>query len=206
MADIHDQGHDAIVEPYLGGYDVQVAFITVDRPVMLPMLIYEREDTQRLWTYYEKRDLIQNNEKSSLKRFEDPEWAPIIAEHAARVAREFEPFDYGRIEFRLDRDDGRGQFHRDQPQLQSVVGKGDGQGGRGAPASAMPSCSRRSSAKACAGRGCSPVPAEPRFTIVILAAQRDGALDPLAAEAGVTPQMPGADRRQAAARPRARRA
>lgn len=110
VAGIHAQGHDAIVEPYLGGYDVQVAFITVDRPVMLPMLIYEREDTQRLWTYYEKRDLIQNNEKSSLKRFDDPEWAPIIAEHSARVAREFEPFDYGRIEFRLDRDKGEVNF------------------------------------------------------------------------------------------------
>lgn len=110
VADIHSQGHDAIVEPYLGGYDVQVAFITVDRPVMLPMLIYEREDTQRLWTYYEKRDLIQNNEKSSLKRFDDPEWAPIIADYSAKVAREFEPFDYGRIEFRLDRDKGEVNF------------------------------------------------------------------------------------------------
>jgi len=110
VAGIHAQGHDAIVEPYLGGYDVQVAFITVDRPVMLPMLIYEREDTQRLWTYYEKRDLVQNNEKSSLKRFDDPEWAPVIAEHSARVAREFEPFDYGRIEFRLDRDKGEVNF------------------------------------------------------------------------------------------------
>ncbi|HYN46030.1 MAG TPA: phosphoribosylglycinamide synthetase [Allosphingosinicella sp.] len=110
VADIHSQGHDAIVEPYLGGYDVQIAFITVDRPVMLPMLIYEREDTQRLWTYYEKRDLIQNNEKSSLKRFDDPEWAPIIADFSAKVGREFEPFDYGRIEFRLDRDKSEVNF------------------------------------------------------------------------------------------------
>ncbi len=110
VADIHAQGHDAIVEPYLGGYDVQVAFITVDRPVMLPMLIYEREDTTRLWTYYEKRDLIQNNEKSTLKRLDDGEWAPVIADYAAKVAREFEPFDYGRIEFRLDREKGEVNF------------------------------------------------------------------------------------------------
>ena len=106
VADIHGQGHDAIVEPYLDGYDVQVAFITIDQPVMLPMLIYEREDTQRLWTYYEKRDLIANTEKSSLQRFEDAEFAPTIADYAARVAREFRPFDYGRIEFRLDRKTG----------------------------------------------------------------------------------------------------
>ncbi len=110
IAGIHDQGHDAIVEPYLGGYDVQIAFITVDRPVMLPMLIYERSDPQKLWTYYEKRDLVQNNEKSTLKRFDDPEWAPVIAAHAATVARAFEPFDYGRIEFRLDRETGEANF------------------------------------------------------------------------------------------------
>ncbi|MDA7787772.1 phosphoribosylglycinamide synthetase [Sphingomonadaceae bacterium] len=107
VADIHGQGHDAIVEPYLDGYDVQVAFITVGgEPVQLPMLWYEREDTQRLWTYYEKRDLIQNNEKSALKEFDDPKLAPKISEMAAKVAEQFHPFDYGRIEFRVDLNTG----------------------------------------------------------------------------------------------------
>ncbi|QLC26885.1 phosphoribosylglycinamide synthetase [Parasphingopyxis algicola] len=106
VADIHNQGHDAIVEPYLDGYDVQVAFISIDEPMMLPMLIYEREDPSRLWTYYEKRDLISNNEKSSLQRFDDPEFGPAVAEMAMRVAKAFRPFDYGRIEFRLDRTSG----------------------------------------------------------------------------------------------------
>ena len=110
VAEIHGQGHDAIVEPYLDGYDVQVAFITVGRPAMLPILIYEREDTQRLWTYYEKRDLIHNNEKSTLQGLDDPEFEPVVADYAARVAREFEPFDYGRIEFRLDRNSGEVNF------------------------------------------------------------------------------------------------
>lgn len=110
VAGIHDQGHDAIVEPYLDGYDVQVAFITIDEPVMLPMLVYEREDTSRLWTYYEKRDLITNNEKSTLQLFTDREFAPLITKYASRIAREFTPFDYGRIEFRLDRDRGEVNF------------------------------------------------------------------------------------------------
>lgn len=111
IADIHGQGHDAIIEPYLDGYDVQVAFITIaGAPVQLPMLWYEREDTQRLWTYYEKRDLIQNTEKSALKRFDDPQFAPRIADFAARVAHEFVPFDYGRIEFRFDPQEGAINF------------------------------------------------------------------------------------------------
>lgn len=111
VADMHGQGHDAIVEPYLDGYDVQVAFISMGDPVMLPMLIYEREDTQKLCdpalgqrrTYYEKRDLVANAEKASLQQFAEPEFAPKIAEYAHKVAHEFRPFDYGRIEFRLDR-------------------------------------------------------------------------------------------------------
>lgn len=103
IANIHGQGHDAIVEPYLDGYDVQCAFITLhDEPIALPMLWYEREDTQKLWTYYEKRDLVQNTEKAALKLFEHPEFAPKITEMAKKVAQEFVPFDYGRIEFRVD--------------------------------------------------------------------------------------------------------
>jgi len=106
IADIHLQGHDAIVEPYLDGLDVQCAFISVNGPKALPMLIYEREDPTRLWTYYEKRDLIANSEKSSLQRFTDPDLSPRVAELANKIAGAFEPFDYGRIEFRLDRATG----------------------------------------------------------------------------------------------------
>jgi D-alanine-D-alanine ligase len=107
VADIHGQGHDAIVEPYLDGYDIQCAFITLrDEPTALPMLWYEREDTQRLWTYYEKRDLVQNTEKAALKTFEHPDYAEKIGAMAKAVAREFVPFDYGRIEFRLDLEKG----------------------------------------------------------------------------------------------------
>lgn len=107
VANIHGQGHDAIVEPYLDGYDIQCAFLTLNgEPTPLPMLWYEREDTQRLWTYYEKRDLVQNTEKAALKAFDHPDFAPKILEYAKAYAREFTPFDYGRIEFRLDLNTG----------------------------------------------------------------------------------------------------
>lgn len=99
---LHSEGHDAIVEPYIDGYDVQAAFISIDGPKALPMLIYEREDTQRLWTYYEKRDLIENTEKDSLKRFDDTEFSPAVAQMASTLAQAYTPFDYGRFEFRLD--------------------------------------------------------------------------------------------------------
>lgn len=107
ILDIHAQGHDAIVEPYLNGYDVQVPFITIGgKPEQLPMLWYEREDTQRFWTYYEKRDLVQTTEKIALTPFDHPDLAPKISAMAARFVKEFAPFDYGRVEFRVDLDTG----------------------------------------------------------------------------------------------------
>ena len=53
------------------------------------MLWYEREDTQKLWTYYEKRDLVQNTEKAALKRFDHPEFAPRIEEMAKRFEEKY---------------------------------------------------------------------------------------------------------------------
>lgn len=103
VANIHAQGHDAIVEPYIDGYDIQIPFIAMNgKAVQLPMLWYERADTERLWSHQEKRGLIETNEVDTLKAFDHPKLAPIAAQFAARVAREFLPFDYGRIEFRVN--------------------------------------------------------------------------------------------------------
>ncbi|MEO9600694.1 phosphoribosylglycinamide synthetase [Parasphingorhabdus sp.] len=110
ITELHEEGHDVIVEPYLDGLDVQAAFLSVDGPKALPMLIYEREDTQTLWTYDQKRDLIASNEKASLQLLEQSDLATKIGVMASKIAREFDPFDYGRIEFRLNRDTGEVNF------------------------------------------------------------------------------------------------
>ena len=111
VADIHGQGHDAIVEPYLDGYDIQCAFITIrDEPIALPMLWYEREDTQKLWTYYEKRDLVDRSAKYSLDAFEDTAVAERISDYTHRLWAEYRPFDYGRFEFRVNEDTGEVTF------------------------------------------------------------------------------------------------
>lgn len=110
IADIHNQGHDAIVEPFLNGSDVEVPVITTGDPVVLPMLIFQQADPTHLRTYYEKRDLVGRAHKYSLDPFDDPEWTPKIAELTRKLFREFRPFDYGRFEFRLDRETGEVQF------------------------------------------------------------------------------------------------
>jgi D-alanine-D-alanine ligase len=111
VASIHSEGHDAIVEPFLNGSDVEVPVITIDGvPTVMPMMLFEQADPTHLRTYYEKRDLVDRAQKYQLVPFDDPEWMPIIAEHTRNIAEEFRPFDYGRFEFRLDRERGTVQF------------------------------------------------------------------------------------------------
>ncbi|TMJ18296.1 MAG: phosphoribosylglycinamide synthetase [Alphaproteobacteria bacterium] len=111
IADIHSQGHDAIVEPFLNGSDVEVPVITIDgAPVVMPMMLFEQADPTHLRTYYEKRDLVERANKYELVPFDDERWMPQIAEYTRRIAEEFRPFDYGRFEFRLDAETGTLNF------------------------------------------------------------------------------------------------
>jgi len=111
VEDIHSQGHDAIVEPFLNGSDVEVPVITINgEPVIMPMMLFEQADPSHLRTYYEKRDLVDRAQKYQLVEFDDAQWMPVIADYTRRMAEEFRPFDYGRYEFRLDREGGKVQF------------------------------------------------------------------------------------------------
>lgn len=111
VADIHGQGHDAIVEPFLNGSDIEVPVITIDgAPVVMPMMLFEQADPTHLRTYYEKRDLVDRSQKYRLIPFDDSEWVPKITEYIRALAEEYLPFDYGRFEFRLDGDTGEIRF------------------------------------------------------------------------------------------------
>jgi D-alanine-D-alanine ligase len=111
VAGIHAQGHDAIVEPFLNGSDVEVPVITIaGEPVIMPMMLFEQADPTHLRTYWEKRDLVDRSQKYTLVPFTDAEWQPRIAELTRAMMQEFRPFDYGRFEFRLDREGGEVRF------------------------------------------------------------------------------------------------
>lgn len=111
VADIHGQGHDAIVEPFLNGSDVEVPVITIDgEPRVMPMMLFEQADPSHLRTYYEKRDLVGRAQKYQLVPFQDKDWMAEIADFTLAMAQEYRPFDYGRFEFRLDREGGKVQF------------------------------------------------------------------------------------------------
>lgn len=110
-AEIHDMGHDAIMEPFLNGSDVEVPVITVGgEPLVMPMMLFEQADPSHLRTYYEKRDLVERAQKYQLVDFENPEIQPVIDTLTRKLIGEFYPFDYGRYEFRVDLEKGEVRF------------------------------------------------------------------------------------------------
>jgi D-alanine-D-alanine ligase len=110
VAEIHDMGHDAILEPFLNGSDVEVPVITIGDPVIMPMMLFEQADPSHLRTYYEKRDLVDRAQKYQLVDFDDARLMPQIADYTRRIMGEFVPFDYGRYEFRVNPQTGEVNF------------------------------------------------------------------------------------------------
>jgi D-alanine-D-alanine ligase len=111
VASIHSEGHDAIVEPFLVGSDVEVPVITIDgEPVVMPMMLFEQADPTHLRTYYEKRDLVDRSQKYRLVPFDADALMPEIDRLTREMAEELRPFDYGRFEFRVDLETGTVNF------------------------------------------------------------------------------------------------
>lgn len=111
IEEIHEEGQDAIVEPFLDGSDVEVPVIHCGgRPTIMPMMLFEQADPSHLRTYSEKRDLVEREEKYRLVPFDNSEWAQEITRYTCAIARVFFPFDYGRFEFRLDAKSGTLNF------------------------------------------------------------------------------------------------
>lgn len=111
VARIHAEGHDAIVEPFLDGSDVEVPVITVDgRPRIMPMMLFEQADPTHLRTYWEKRDLVDRSAKYRLVPLEDDAIIARITAMTETLIGVFAPFDYGRFEFRVDLARGEVRF------------------------------------------------------------------------------------------------
>jgi D-alanine-D-alanine ligase len=111
IASVHADGHDAIVEPFLDGSDVEVPVIIANgRPTIMPMMQFLQADPAHLRTYYEKRDLVDRSNKYSLVAYDRPAMVERIAAMTDTMIKVFEPFDYGRFEFRVNDETGDIQF------------------------------------------------------------------------------------------------
>jgi D-alanine-D-alanine ligase len=87
IADIQAEGHDAIVEPFLNGSDIEVPVITCGgRPAILPMMEFAQSDPCHLRTYQEKRDLVEQGAKYRMVPFNRGEWNATLADYAQRLA------------------------------------------------------------------------------------------------------------------------
>jgi D-alanine-D-alanine ligase len=99
----HADGHDAIVEPFLNGSDIEVPVITIDgEPVILPPLVFQQTDPTHLRSYWEKRDLVERRSRYTLVPLEDPAVLAEVEDMTRRLWDEYRPFDYGRFEYRYD--------------------------------------------------------------------------------------------------------
>jgi D-alanine-D-alanine ligase len=107
---LHAEGHDAIVERFIHGHDIEISAITLDgEPFVLPTQIVEQADPSLLRTYAEKRNLT-DGQAYEIRPLEDGPMLRLAEERARVMMREFMPFDYGRFEFRLDVSTGEVQF------------------------------------------------------------------------------------------------
>ncbi|MCB2076238.1 MAG: phosphoribosylglycinamide synthetase [Novosphingobium sp.] len=100
---IHAEGHDAIVEPFMAGSDVEVPVIEMNgEPYVMPPMLFKQADPLHLRTHEEKRDLVDRSQKYELVPFEGSEAWAEIREMTLKMAEVFRPFDYGRFEFRFN--------------------------------------------------------------------------------------------------------
>lgn len=94
---LQEQGHDAIVEPWLPAMDIAVPVVGADGPWFLPPLMYPNE----MRSYEEKRNLIDVAE-DPLIPLEDADIRDQLYAQTRAMMAELWPFDYGRFEFRYD--------------------------------------------------------------------------------------------------------
>jgi D-alanine-D-alanine ligase len=104
---IHDEGHDALVEPFLSGIDVEMPVIGAEGATILPILTFEH-DPEVLRTYAEKRGFSESGAR--LVPLEDEEMAERLRGYTRALIPELWPFDYGRFEYRINKETGEAHF------------------------------------------------------------------------------------------------
>ena len=107
VAEIHAEGYDAIVEPFMRGSDVEVPVIeSRGELIVMPPMLFQQADPEHLRVFAEKRDLVPRKDKYRLVPFRTDDAWPAIEAMTRMLAEAFRPFDYGRFEFRFDEDTG----------------------------------------------------------------------------------------------------
>ncbi len=104
IAELHAEGQDALVEPFMRGIDLEIPVIGGPEGEQLLPLMRFTFDPDALRTYAHKRGFEKSTAR--LEQEHDRDVIAKVAEFTRSLLPELAPFDYGRFEFRLDTDTG----------------------------------------------------------------------------------------------------
>jgi D-alanine-D-alanine ligase len=107
ISERHAEGHDALIEPFLSGIDVELPVIGGRNVQFLPLMKFEH-DPDVLRTYAEKRGFAESAAK--LVQEMDAGFIAKIHDMTMKLIPELAPFDYGRFEYRLNPATGEVNF------------------------------------------------------------------------------------------------
>lgn len=100
IVQLHEQGHDVIVERHDGEFDVVVAVLGGDAPIILPTVRFEMPGQDGNFRSYEEKRGLEKSPKEILVAVEDDALSATLQSHVEAMLPEIWPFDYGRFEFR----------------------------------------------------------------------------------------------------------
>ncbi len=98
---LHMQGHDAIVEAFVDGYELAVPIVGGRGPWILPIIRFEVDDPLAIRSYEQKRHLAPSDEVV-LKVYDEQPIVDRLHKHAHDLLPEIWPCDYARMEFKYD--------------------------------------------------------------------------------------------------------
>ncbi len=108
IAEVHAEGHDVLVEPFMRGVDLELPVIGgPDGEQFLPLMRFDF-DPDALRTYAHKRGFEKSSAK--LAQEHDPRVIETVADYTRRLLPELSPFDYARFEYRMDAQTGEIRF------------------------------------------------------------------------------------------------
>lgn len=98
---VHSEGHDAIVEEFVDGYELAVPIVGGRGPWILPIIRFEVDDPLAIRSYEQKRHLAPSDEVV-LKVYDEQPIVDRLHRHAHNILPEIWPCDYARMEFKYD--------------------------------------------------------------------------------------------------------
>ena len=107
IRELQDLKHDVIVEELIPGFDITVPIIGADRAWVLPATKLVTSSPDSVPTYEEKRGFASGYECAIYDAYSE---YPDILKYTEILTKAIWPFDYGRIDYRINPESGQVYF------------------------------------------------------------------------------------------------